>query len=107
LAHDLVAKKCGVIAELESLDDATLKDYLDLFKKTLSGGSIEAIIKLTEVAQEKKKRGNEKKHKKVITNNEAQEKEKKSNNAETFKKEKKKWNKDKKSKKQKMALEGA
>jgi hypothetical protein len=37
----------------------------------------------------------------------AQEKEKKSNNAETFPKEKKKCNKDKKSKKQKMALEGA
>jgi hypothetical protein len=34
LAHDLVVKKCGVITEVESLDDATLKDYLDLFKKT-------------------------------------------------------------------------
>jgi hypothetical protein len=39
LAHDLVVKKCGVIAEVESLDDATLKDYLDLLKKTLTGGA--------------------------------------------------------------------
>jgi hypothetical protein len=58
LAQDLVARKCGIIQEEENLDDMTLKDYMNMYKKPLSKDSMGAILKLTEVAQEKKKKKN-------------------------------------------------
>jgi hypothetical protein len=56
LAQDLVAKKCGIIQEEDTLDDMTLQEYLHMYKKPLTKDSMEAIIQLTEVAQEKKKK---------------------------------------------------
>jgi hypothetical protein len=35
-AQDLVAKKCGVIQQEDSLDDMTLQEYLQLYKHPLS-----------------------------------------------------------------------
>jgi hypothetical protein len=43
-------------SEEEAWDNMTLKDYLKMYRKPLSKGSVEAIVKLTKVAQEKKKK---------------------------------------------------
>jgi hypothetical protein len=56
LAQDLVAKKCGVIKEDESLDKMTLQNYLDLYKQPLTDSSTQAIMKLTKVAVDKVKK---------------------------------------------------
>jgi hypothetical protein len=32
LAQDLIAKKCGIVSNEESLDDTTLQQYLDMYK---------------------------------------------------------------------------
>jgi hypothetical protein len=64
LAQDLVAKKCGIFKENESLDDMTLKHFLEMYKEPLSKGSMEAIIKLTEVTHEEKIKKQVKKEKK-------------------------------------------
>jgi hypothetical protein len=77
LAQDLIAKKCGIIKEDETLD---------MYKKPLTEQTMDAIIKLTKVTDEKKKK--------------KQKKEKKE------KKIKKKDNKDKRSKKQKLTPKG-
>jgi hypothetical protein len=58
LAQDLVAKKWGIVQEEKTLDDMTLKQYLDMYKKPLNEDSMEAILKLTEVAAEKRKKKN-------------------------------------------------
>jgi hypothetical protein len=55
LAQDLVAKKCGLIRDDEALDEMTLNQYMQMYKKPLTKDSMSAIFKLTEVAQEKKK----------------------------------------------------
>jgi hypothetical protein len=81
LAQDLIAKKCGIIKEDETLD---------MYKKPLTEQTMDAIIKLTKVTDEKKKK--------------KQKKEKKEKQTEGIKKTKKKDNKDKKSKKQKLTL---
>jgi hypothetical protein len=56
LAQDLVAKKCGIIHNDESLDQMTLKKYLDLYQQPLTDKYMEAILKLTEVAVDKAKK---------------------------------------------------
>jgi hypothetical protein len=56
LAQDLVAKKCGIMREEESLDKLTLQHYLDLYKQPLLDQSMEVILKLTEVAAQKEKK---------------------------------------------------
>jgi hypothetical protein len=53
LAQDLVDKKCGVLQEEESLDDMTLQRYLQLYKQPLLEDSMQAIVKLTDVAVDK------------------------------------------------------
>jgi ABC-type transport system involved in cytochrome bd biosynthesis fused ATPase/permease subunit len=55
LAQELVDKKCGVIQEEDHLEAMTLQEYLDLYKEPLTDKSMEAILKLSEVATEKKK----------------------------------------------------
>jgi hypothetical protein len=86
LAQDLIAKKCGIIKEDETLDNRTLQQYMDMYKKPLTEQTMDTIIKLTKVTDEKKKK--------------KQKKEKKE------KKIKKKDNKDKRSKKQKLTPKG-
>jgi hypothetical protein len=56
LAQDLVAKKCGVIQEEQSLDSMTLNQYLQLYKQPLSDDAMQAIVKLTDVAVQKKEK---------------------------------------------------
>jgi hypothetical protein len=56
LAQDLVAKKCGITKENEDLDDMTLQQYVDMYKQPLLEQAMDAIVKLTEVADEKKKK---------------------------------------------------
>jgi hypothetical protein len=60
LAQDLVAKKCGILEEDQSLEAMTLQNYLDHYKQPLTDYSLEAKQKLTEVVVEKKKRRNKK-----------------------------------------------
>jgi hypothetical protein len=65
LAQALVVKKCGVLKNDQSLDDMTLHQYLQLYKQPLLEDSMQAIIKLTEVAVDKQnKKGKDKKVKK-------------------------------------------
>jgi hypothetical protein len=51
-----VAKKSGLLQPDDSLEDTTLQDYLDMYKKPLYDDSMQAILQLTEVAVEKKKK---------------------------------------------------
>jgi hypothetical protein len=51
-----VAKKSGLLQPDDSLEDTTLQDYLDMYKKPLYDDSMQAILQLTEVAAEKKKK---------------------------------------------------
>jgi hypothetical protein len=53
LAQDLVAKKCGVIQEDKVLDNMALQQYMDMYKAPLTDSSMQAILKLTEIAEEK------------------------------------------------------
>jgi hypothetical protein len=72
LAQDLVAKKCGIIQDDEVSDSKILQQYLDMYKEPLTEHSMQAILKLTEVAEgkqkgslkKKTKEGKEKKQKK-------------------------------------------
>jgi hypothetical protein len=82
LAHDLVAKKCGIMKEDEALDDMTRNQYLEMYKKPITKDSMAAIISLTEVIQDKKKDKNKKKQKITeITANKAKEGHKKEKGA--------------------------
>jgi ribulose 1,5-bisphosphate carboxylase large subunit-like protein len=51
LAQDLVAKKCDIIKDDEVLDNTTLQQYLDMYNQPLTKHTMEAIIKLTQVAE--------------------------------------------------------
>jgi hypothetical protein len=53
LAQDLIAKKCGIVQDEDSLEETTLQQYLDMYKKPLPNSSMQAILKLPEVAAEK------------------------------------------------------
>jgi hypothetical protein len=61
LAQYLIAKKCGIIQNEDSLEDQTLQQYLDMYKKPLPDSSVQAILKLSEVASESKKKKKSKK----------------------------------------------
>jgi hypothetical protein len=52
------------IKESETLDDMTLKHYMEMYKNPVTKDSMTAIINLTEVAQEKKAKKKDKKSKK-------------------------------------------
>jgi hypothetical protein len=61
----LVAKKCRVLQQEETLEDMTLQQYLNLYKQPLLEDSMQAIVTLTEVAVNKqKKQAKDKKSKK-------------------------------------------
>jgi hypothetical protein len=45
-----------MISEDDTMDDLTLQQYLDLFKKPLSEPEMEAILELTDLVKEKKKK---------------------------------------------------
>jgi hypothetical protein len=55
MAQDLIAKKWGITPPYKSLDDITLKQYLEVYKKPLSESAMNAVSKLTKVAVNKKK----------------------------------------------------
>jgi hypothetical protein len=55
----------------------TLQNYLDQYKQPLSEQSMDAIVKLSEVAKEKKKKNKDKYKKAPIKNGKAKEKAKK------------------------------
>jgi hypothetical protein len=55
-AQELITRKCGIIKEGEDLENCTLQNYLDLYKQPLLNESLEAIMKLSVVADEKKKK---------------------------------------------------
>jgi hypothetical protein len=52
----MVAKKCGIIKENDSLDNLTLQQYVDMYKQPLIDQSMEVILKLSEVAVDKEKK---------------------------------------------------
>jgi hypothetical protein len=82
-----VATKCGILEEEQELDDMTLQKYLDMYKQPLNEESMQAIIKLTEVAGEKIKK--KKKDKKKRETDEAKEEDaRKQQNAEKKKNKK-------------------
>lgn len=54
MAQELVARKCGTLKENQKLDNMTLQQYINLYKQPLTKGSIQAILRLTEVASRKK-----------------------------------------------------
>jgi hypothetical protein len=56
LAQDLIAKRCGIVPEEDTLEEITLQQYLDMHKKPLPDSSMLAILKLSEVITEKKKK---------------------------------------------------
>ncbi|GJN32815.1 hypothetical protein PR202_gb21346 [Eleusine coracana subsp. coracana] len=55
MAQEIVAKKCGVIKDNQKLEGKTLQQYINLYRRPLTTGSVQAILKLTEVAIKKKK----------------------------------------------------
>ncbi|GJN16082.1 hypothetical protein PR202_gb03032 [Eleusine coracana subsp. coracana] len=55
MVQEIVAKKCGVIKDNQKLEGMTLQQYINLYKRPLTTGSVQAILKLTEVASKKKK----------------------------------------------------
>jgi hypothetical protein len=67
LAQEMLAKKWGILSEDKDLEETTLQQYVDLYRKPLSQSAMAAVIKLTEVAKMKKKNKKElgKKKKKV------------------------------------------
>jgi hypothetical protein len=97
LAQDLIAKKWGILGEAESLEQMTLQQYIDMYKEPLPENSMEAILKLTEVAEEKEKKKSKSKMSKT----------KKKEAAEKAEVNKMPDKKTKKGKKLKMAPEGA
>jgi predicted RecB family endonuclease len=82
MAQELVAKKCGLLKDEQQLDAMTIQQYLDVYKRQLSEQSMEAIRKLSEIAEEKKKKKKEKKKNiaeeatKVVQENEGKKKNK-------------------------------
>jgi hypothetical protein len=55
MAQDLIAKKWGITPPDRSLDDMTLKQYLEVYKKPLSETAMNVVSKLAEVEVNKKK----------------------------------------------------
>jgi hypothetical protein len=46
----------SIVVDEDSLDDITLQQYLDIYKKPLPDSSMQAILKLSEVVTENKKK---------------------------------------------------
>jgi hypothetical protein len=86
-AHELIAKNYGFLEEGKELDNMTLQQYLNMYKNPLSEETMEVIIKLTQVTEEKEG----KKKKEVVedvkhaTKREGKKKRKKSNKATSSK----------------------
>jgi cell division protein YceG involved in septum cleavage len=55
------SKKWGILGECESLEQMTLQQYIDIYKEPLPENSMEAILKLTEVVEEKEKKKSKRK----------------------------------------------
>jgi hypothetical protein len=55
-AQELVAKKCGILGEEQEMDSTTLQQYVNMYKHPLSGQTIEAISKFSEITEDKKRR---------------------------------------------------
>lgn len=53
MAQEILAKKWGIMEHSQALDELTLKQYIDIYKKPLSVEAMAAISKLTEVAKKK------------------------------------------------------
>jgi hypothetical protein len=75
LAQEVLAKKWGIIESDKELEELTLQQYFDLYRKPLSQPAMMAIKKLTVVAQMKKKQKKKgmtarKKNMKIKTNTE-------------------------------------
>jgi hypothetical protein len=91
-AHELIAKNCGFLEEGKELDNMALQQYLNMYKNPLSEETMEAIIKLTQVTEEKKKSKKDGKKKKEVAEDEkhaakreGKKKSKKSNKATSSK----------------------
>jgi hypothetical protein len=56
MAQEMLAKKWGMMETDKELDDITLQQYLDIYRKPLSHSAIQAVRKLTEMAAIKKKK---------------------------------------------------
>jgi hypothetical protein len=61
----MLAKKWGILEEEKGLEDITLQQYVDMYRKPLSQSAMMAIRKLTDVAAMKKKRKELDKKKKI------------------------------------------
>jgi hypothetical protein len=57
MAHELIAKKWGILDEGEVIDNMTLQQYLDIYKQPLNEQSMDVIVKLIEVVVEEKTTG--------------------------------------------------
>jgi hypothetical protein len=56
LAQEVLAKKWGIVDVDKELEELTLKQYLDIYRKPLSQQALAAVRKLTEVAAMNKKK---------------------------------------------------
>jgi hypothetical protein len=56
MAQEMLSKKWGMMETDKELDDITLQQYLDIYRKPLSHSAIQAVRKLTEMAAIKKKK---------------------------------------------------
>lgn len=57
LAQEVLAMKWGIIEHDKALEELTLQQYLDIYRKPLTPGAMDAIKKLSQVAQKKKTKG--------------------------------------------------
>jgi hypothetical protein len=55
LAQEVLAKKWGILDVEKEIEELTLQQYMDIYKRLLSQPAILAVKKLTEVAEMKKK----------------------------------------------------
>jgi hypothetical protein len=70
LAQEMLAKKWGILDVEKEMEDLTLQQYINIYRKPLPQAAIMAVIKLTEVAEMKKKKKREMiKKKKVKASN--------------------------------------
>lgn len=58
----MLAKKWGIVDHDKALEELTLQQYLDIYRKPLTPGAMEAIKKLSQVAQQKKNNMKVQKH---------------------------------------------
>jgi hypothetical protein len=58
LARELLAKKWGILDADKEMEELTLQQYIDLYRKPISQLAIAAVRKLTEIAEMKRNRCN-------------------------------------------------